>query len=143
MDEERTRILDMLASGKISTAEAAELLDAVGKSVENPSSIGKITSIEHKGKQLPEYFRVKVESAKGDNVDIKIPFRILRTGIKLTSLMPASAADQINAHLSNAGIDLDFKNIYKEDLEPLLEAIAEMEINVDSAKGDKIRVFCE
>jgi len=143
MNDERKRILSMLASGKISADEAEELLDALGKNKAHSSSENETAQLTGKIKKMPNYLRIKVDSVKGDNVNIKIPFKILRAGVKLASLLPPSVAKNVNRHLSERGIDVDFNNIKKEDLDELLEALAEMEINVDSANGDKVRVFCE
>jgi len=143
MNDERSRILNMVASGKISVDEAEALLNALAQGRGDSSVSNKIPQLEGKAKKMPEYLRVKVESTQGDNVDIRIPFRILRAGIRLTALMPPAVADNVNAHLSEKGINLDFKNIKEENLEDLLEALSEMEINVDSATGDTVRVFCE
>ena len=91
---------------------------------------------------LPKYFYVKVSAENGDNVDVKIPIALVRSGLKLTSLIPPQAMDQINDSMSEHGMSIDFSNLKPEDIDELVEALREMEINVDSANGDKVRVYC-
>jgi DUF4097 and DUF4098 domain-containing protein YvlB len=143
MNEERKRILNMLASGKITADEAENLLDALGRTPGDENVSDESSQSTDTSKKMPQYLRVKVESTKGDNINIRIPFRILRAGIRLTSLMPPSVAKNVSKHLSEKGIDLDFTSLKNQNLESLIEALSEMEVNVDSANGDKIRVFCE
>ncbi len=85
---------------------------------------------------------VKVVSMKGDNVNVKIPLSLVRAGLKLTSLIPPQAMDQINKSMSEHGMSMDFSSMKAEDVEDLIAALREMEINVDSADGDNVRVYC-
>lgn len=143
MDNERTRILDMVASGKIAVAEAEELFDALGRGQSDSRSKGELTTRMGKSKVMPKFFRVKVDSTSGDNVDVRIPFGLLRAGIHLSTLMPPEVAEKVNKHLSEKGINVDLNHLKKEDLDDFLLSFSEMEINVDAASGDKVRVFCE
>ncbi len=84
---------------------------------------------------------VKVSGGK-DTVDVKVPLALLRTGLKLTSLIPPQAMDQINESMGEAGMSIDFNNLKPEDIEDLIESLREMEVNVKSSSGDNVRVFC-
>ena len=88
------------------------------------------------------FLYVKVLSAAGDNVNVKIPLSLVRAGLKLTSLIPAPAMEQINKSMAEHGIAMDFSNMKSEDVEDLITALREMEINVDAKNGDNIRVYC-
>ena len=85
---------------------------------------------------------VKVDSVNNDKVDVKVPLALLRTGLKLTSLIPPQAMEQINTSMSEAGMSFDLNNIKPEDIEDIIESLREMEVNVNAANGDTIRVFC-
>ena len=85
---------------------------------------------------------MKVLSTDGDTVDVKVPIALVRSGLKLTSLIPPQAMDQINESMSEHGMSIDFSNLKPEDIDELVEALREMEINVDSKDGDKVRVYC-
>ena len=143
MSEERARILSMLADGKINAEEAERLLDAMdSRAAQKPAG-------ETAGKgdptplldALPKYLYVKVDSVDGDKVDVKVPIALVRSGLKLTSLIPPQAMDQINDQMVGKGISIDFSNLKPEDIDELVEALRDMEVNVDSANGDKVRVY--
>jgi hypothetical protein len=70
-----------------------------------------------------------------------VPLSLVRAGLKLTSLIPPQAVDQINKSMSEHGMSMDLQNLKPEDLEDLIEALREMEINVDSVNGDNVRVY--
>jgi hypothetical protein len=69
MREERLRILEMLASGKITAQEAAELLEALGRSEERERRE------DRQGGGMPRWFRVRVTDTRSGRrkTDINIP----------------------------------------------------------------------
>lgn len=142
MSDDRSRILGMVAEGKITVEEASRLLDALGPretvAAAEPGFKGDPTPLL---KALPKYLYVKVVSEQGDNVDVKIPVALIRSGLKLTSLIPPQAMEQLTSSMSEHGMSIDFSNLKPEDIDSLVEALREMEVNVDSANGDKVRVY--
>lgn len=149
MSEDRTRILSMLAEGKITTAEAEQLLDALASREStadapvgaSPSMIkGDPTPLLN---ALPKYLHVKVDGTEGEKVDVKVPLALVRSGLKLTSLIPPQAMDEINEQMAEKGMSIDFTNFKPEDIDELIEALREMEVNVDGKDGEKVRVYCE
>jgi len=141
MNEERRKILEMLAQGKISVDEAEKLLAAISQP-EEESETGK----KYDKKNFPKYLRVVVEpgpaSRKGEKVNIRVPFSLLRAGIKLASVVPHDVQGKVNEHLKEKGINLDLSNITPDNLEELLKHLNELEVDVDS-KEEKVRIFCE
>ena len=85
---------------------------------------------------------VKVRSSGKDTVDVKIPLALLRAGLKLTSLIPPQAMEQINESMAASGMSIDFNNLKPEDIEEVIESLREMEVNIVSTDGDNVRVFC-
>ena len=144
MSEDRIRILNMLAEGKITAEEAERLLDAIGTHAGTATAAGPAITGDPGPliEALPKYLYVKVNAANGDNVDVKIPIALVRSGLKLTSLIPPQAMDQINDSMSEHGMSVDFNNLKPEDIDELVEALREMEVNVDATNGDKVRVYC-
>lgn len=142
MNEERARILNMVAAGKLTVEEAEQLLDALGDTsggaatTEQPSR-----AVAKRG--LPKYLRVKVVSTEGDNVNVRVPLNLVRAGMKLTSLIPPQAMEKINSSMAEQGLNFDLTSMKPEDLDALLEGLADMEVNVDSKNGDNVRVYCE
>jgi hypothetical protein len=149
MSQERDRILDLLGAGKITAEEAGRLLDAIdaraGQTAGDsgaPGASGTWAGATKTGPATPpKYIYVKVLSTKGDNVNVKVPISLVRAGLKLTSLIPQQAMDQIDKSMAEKGMSFDFKNLKAEDMEDIVEALREMEINVDSANGDNVRVY--
>jgi len=150
MSENRKKILEMLAQGKISADEAYRLLGACGE--EGQENRGH----EDGGKRGPEiktkpkYLRVTVTPGANcpdpnhtDRVNVRIPMSLVRAGIKLTALIPPEALDKANTALKDKGINFDVRNIKPEDLEDLIEAMGDMQVDVESAKGETVKVFVE
>ena len=143
MSEDRQRILGMLAEGKITAAEAETLLDALASSAEAPPAPTPSPSSDWptgpSATGTPKFMYVKVTGE--DTVDVKVPLALLRAGLKLTSLIPKPAADQINKTMAEKGMSFDLNSIKPEDLEELIESLREMEINIDAQSGDTVRVY--
>jgi DUF4097 and DUF4098 domain-containing protein YvlB len=132
MSDERQRILKLVADGKATPEEAEKLLEALGKDeARSDSTDVKSTS------GMPKYLRVTVDSAKGDKVNVRVPLSLVRAGMKLTALVPKD----VSAQMEEKGIDLSALSTMESD--ELVEALRELEVNVDSADGDIVRVFCE
>ncbi|MGV8083715.1 MAG: hypothetical protein AB2L09_08820 [Coriobacteriia bacterium] len=148
MNEDRERILNLLAQGKISVDEAERLLDALGSRAAEKPSTSTPPSV-FKGdpapllNALPKYLHVKVDSAEGEKVDVKVPLALVRSGLKLTSLIPSQAMDQIEEQMAEKGMSIDFSNFKPEDVDELIEALRQMVINVDGKDGEVVRVYCE
>jgi hypothetical protein len=146
MSEGRARILNMLAAGKISADEAEGLLDALES--RKPTASTPAASVI-KGdptpllNALPKYLYVNVDGTEGEKVDVKIPLALVRSGLKLTSLIPPQAMDEITQQMADKGMSIDFSNLKPEDIDELIEALREMEINIDGKDGEKVRVRCE
>ena len=137
MNEERKKVLEMLAEGKISVDEAERLLEALKK--KGPESSPQ-TALTESLNNLPKYLFVKVDAADGDKVNIRVPLKLVKAGIKLQALLPQDAQDKINAKLNEKGINLeDFK---AENFKDILDALSEFHVNVDDKKGDKVRIYC-
>ena len=147
MSENRKKILEMLAQNKISADEAYRLLNVIESGESTRESTGKTTtSIKDKAK----YLRVTVlpdaeheHSGNVDRVNVRVPMSLIRAGIKLTSLIPPEARDKVNGALREKGIDFDVRNVKPEDIEELIEALSDLEVDVVSSKGEKVRVFVE
>jgi hypothetical protein len=80
---------------------------------------------------------VLVDSSDGDKVNVRVPLALIRTGIKLTTILPEDATEKMAAKGVNLGAlgELDDAELY--------EALKELQVDVDSTDGDTVRVFCE
>jgi hypothetical protein len=138
MDPDRRTILQMLADGKVSADEAERLLTAMernGSAPARPASNG-----------APKYLRVLVDAddvANGPTkVNIRVPMALLRAGVRLTSLMPPQAREQINAEMAKNGVPFDIGQLRPENLEDMIEQLNDLQVDVDQERT-KVRVFCE
>ena len=132
MSEERRKILDMLSQGKVTPEEAEKLLDAVGS--EDFSSAGA----RETGK-MPKYLYIRVlpkEGAKNaDQVKVTVPIALVKAGINFLNLLPKDARKDVQAAMEDKGIDFDLKNLGAEEMEALLGAIQELEVDVETAEN--------
>ncbi len=138
MSEERKRILEMLAEGKITAEEADKLLSALSRGNEAVSGTGN-------GSREPRYLRVMVEpgpnNQNADRVNIRVPLKLIRAGLKLASFIPKDARDQVNDALQEKGIEVDFNKIKPEDIDEIIKQLDDLTVNVEGK--ETVRVFCE
>lgn len=144
MTEERRRILNMMAEGKLSPPEAEALLDALAS---NSSSqlVPARTPPQPLATKSPKYLRVLVEGVEEDKpnkVNVRVPFELIRAGMRLAALIPVVAYEPVNRALKDAGVDLDISKIKPEDLEDLVAHLQELQVDVDDG-AEKVRVYCE
>ena len=135
-NESQKKILEMLAEDKITVEEATALLDKLHVS----SEVDEVTEESEEGtvrKKTARYLRVMVDSANGDKVNVRVPLSLIKTGIKLSALVPGNAAD----HMSSHGFDLS--KLSELDGDELIQALNDMQVDVESADGDNVRVFTE
>lgn len=140
MTENKKRILEMLAAGKISVDEASRLLSALGENT---------GSAEEKGGKLAgrkiNYLHVLVDHVKDgkpEKVNVKVPVSLIRAGMKFTSLIPEEASDEVGKALSEKGVKVNLKNLKEEDMEALLTALSDLEVDIDDGTG-KVKIQAE
>ena len=75
-------------------------------------------------------------------VNIRVPMALLRAGVRLTSLIPPGARDQLNAELAKNGMPFDIGQLKPENLDDLLSHLDDLSVDVD-AQDAKVRIFCE
>jgi SHOCT-like domain len=135
MSRERAKILQMVAEGTVTPEEGEQLLSRLDAAA---TSSALVATEFGNGQAKPgplKYLRVVVDGS--DKVNVRVPIGLIRTGIKLTTLIPLHASE----HLTEHGIDLSqFNNL---DGDELTEALRELRVDVDTGNGDVIRVFCE
>lgn len=152
MSQNKKKILEMLSQNKISADEAYRLLSVVDSRESERDSEGRDTTGD-KGqgiKTKPKYLRVTVTPSEQNTdpehtgrVNVRIPMALIRAGIKLTSLIPPEALDKANKALKEKGINFDIRNIKSEDIEELIDALGDMEVDIEGGKGEKVKVFVE
>ncbi|MFK4212775.1 SHOCT-like domain-containing protein [Streptomyces sp. NPDC030920] len=143
MNEQRRKILDLLANGKITSDEAERLIGAL----ERERSESPQTSVP-RPKPRPKYLRVVVNAADGPGADgasrvnVQIPLQLLRAGVRLASLVPPQTLTRINAGLSRSGVPIDLSELKPQHIEEFIEQLDDVTVDVDDPDG-QVRVFCE
>ena len=94
----------------------------------------------------PKYLRVSVDTDEADEghtkVNIRVPMQLLRAGVRLSSLIPPKARDEVNAHMREQGIPFDINQLKPENLEDLVDQLSDLTVDVDQEKT-KVRIYCE
>jgi len=138
MNDSRRQILDMLASGKITAEEAERLIAALERGGAGATAMSESDKIK--------YLRVLVDTKDPidgpTKVNVRVPMQLLRAGVRLTGVIPASAREEVNNALRKEGIAFDINNVTPQNLEELIEQLRELTVDVDN-ENTKVRVFCE
>jgi len=139
MSEERKKILEMLAAGKITVEESEKLLAAISGPEKEPAAA-------EPGVRPPfKYLRVLVEPGPGsetqERVNIRVPYKLIRAGLKWASFIPKDAQGKVTEALHEKGIDFDFNRIKPEDIEELVSQLNDLTVEVEGK--EKVRIFCE
>ena len=157
----RRKILDMLAENKITAEEAERLLSLMSDETEekesrdiketNPLKNYKYLRVVVKTIPSPDYLPKNgdlftCDDDDDDNINIRVPMSLIRAGMKLTSIIPPSAFDQVDSSLKEKGVNFDLRNIKPENIEELINALGDLEVDVESKnkrKNTKIKVYVE
>lgn len=163
MSEPKKKILELLAQGKITADEAYRMMKALDDDGPTRGNAGHDnTGHESKESRGPEnkakskYLRVTITPQEGnqgegfgphherpEKVNVRVPMSLIRAGIKMKSLIPPDAKGKINDALRDKGIDFDIDSIKNEDLEELIEALGDMEVDIEGKHGEKVKVYVE
>lgn len=143
MSDDRKQILDMLASGRITADEAERLIAALERKPSAEAAPARTSG-------ALKYLRVLIErepDRTGDEqakVNIRVPLQLLRAGVKLKSLLPEDARDQMNEAMRDKGMGFDVNQIKPENLDAMLASLNDLSIDVGKKdRKAKIRIFCE
>lgn len=144
MGEERKRVLNMLAAGKITVEDAEQLLNAL-----NQQTTQATTTTATAMKSAPKYLHVtvdapnKLQGGEAEKVNVRIPLQLMRAGMKFASLIPQSAQGQVNQALHDKGIQFNLTDMTPEMVDELITSLSELTVEVDDSDGSHVRVFCE
>jgi hypothetical protein len=146
MADNRKKILEMLEKKKISADEAYRLLSAVDtqEGVREEEVKSAVPKTNHK------YLRVTItpgenqeSSEHPERVNVRVPMSLIRAGVKLTALIPPEALDKANKAMEEKGINFDVRTLKPEDIESLIEALGDTQIDIEGKHGEKVKVFVE
>jgi hypothetical protein len=142
MSEDRMRILNMLADGKITAAEAERLLDALG-------ATPRLETATTAGGAGPKYLRVQVEKGRGGerdpkHVNIRVPLQLLRAGVRLQGILPPKARASLAEAMAEQGVDIDLDKLKSGEIETFIAALTQTSIDIDTHDGrQRVKISCE
>lgn len=146
MAENEKRILEMLANKEINVDEAHRLLRALEPDAaarNNPEGTETATG------NRPRYLRVSVQPAPGhehdedaEHVHVRLPVALIRSGMRLASLLPPEAEEKIDEALRQKGIDLDMRRPKPNDIDELIDALTDLQVDV-ADDTEIVKVFVE
>ena len=141
MNEQRKDVLDMLAEGKVTAAEAEQLIAALER-----DQLPAVSNPEIRPKGRPKYLRVVMEDAAGNDepgrINMRIPLQLLRAGVRLAALIPPRALERANTELTRSGVPIDLTQLKPDQLEALVEHLDDLTVDLDQPDA-KIRIYCE
>jgi hypothetical protein len=135
---ENRKVLDMLAEGKITAADAEKLLEKLAASAADEAK--PTDSAAPEKSDQGRYLRIQVEEPGRRPVNIRMPLAFARAGMSLVGILPIGLSDK----LKERGIDLDkvrFHTGFGKDEN--MEVLRQLDLDVDKGDGKKIRIFCE
>lgn len=137
MSVETRKVLEMLATGKITSDDAERLLDKLA-AVKEPTESGAPENQESPSGTSPlKYLRIVVDNGEGKDVNMRVPLSFVRTGVGLIGVLPPQVAQK----LTDKGFNLDTLSGLRGD--KLNEALNELCVDIDSNDGKHVRIFCE
>lgn len=148
MSVETKKVLEMLASGKISQDDAERLLDKLsgGGQSTNTDSANSQASLSSgntsassgaAGTKRPRFLHIQVDRPGRDNVDVRVPLSMARGGKHWMAFLPTDVA----ARLTEYGIHFGaLDEMTDSEFQAALDRI-----NVDVVKGNgkRVRIYAE
>jgi hypothetical protein len=142
MNNDRRAVLQMLADGKITADEAERLLSVMDRNDTPPATEARAPAGHN---AAPKFLRVTVDALEEGSpvkVNVRVPMALLRAGVRLTSLIPPAARDEVNRELAKNGVPFDIGQLKPENLDELVSHLNDLTVDVDSAEA-RVRVYCE
>ena len=133
MSLETRKVLDMLAEGKITSADAEKLLE---KLQGGTGSVPEDAVEAPARKDTARFLRIVVDEPGRKPVNIRMPLAFARAGLSMAGMLPRGVADK----LKERGIDVDQIRLGKDGNIDLLK---QLDVDIDKGDGKKVRVFCE
>ncbi|MDP6637304.1 MAG: hypothetical protein QGG42_20595 [Phycisphaerae bacterium] len=126
MQNERKRILGMLARGEITVDEADKLLIKAG-----PGTAP--------ARRKPRYLYIIISrpDETKDRVNIRIPIKLLTHGLRLTKLIPHLVREKVNMALAKVGMNF---TINEDNIVDFIDALTDISVEIDS--GENVQIYC-
>ena len=137
MSEERKKVLEMLAAGKITADEAERLLDKLSSAPGLPAPNAEPAAANAAPSGKAKYLRIVVEHPGREQVNMRVPLSLVSSGRSLLAIMPRG----VNERLAEYGINAS--TLGSMDCDDLNQAMRELNVDVAKSDGKKVRIYCE
>ncbi len=138
MSEERKKVLEMLAAGKITADEAERLLDKLSGAASNATPANEPpTAAVGSATAKPKYLRIVVEKPGRDQVNVRVPISFIGSSRSLFAIMPKHVHERLEEYGINAST---FSSMTVDELS---QSMREINIDLDKGNGNKVRIYCE
>jgi hypothetical protein len=144
MNEERLRILKMVEEKKITADEAAKLLFAIDENAA-PRPSASAEKQRHPEPEPPsapsgrkKFLHIKVDSNRGDNVDVRVPIKLIKAGMAFSSMVPG-----LEKSLKSNGVEFDLNSLRGKSADEIVEALEELCVKVNGRHGEIVTITCE
>lgn len=126
--DEKSRILKMVAEGTVTPEQAEQLLDALAADAAPQEPVLPVGDYDRK------MFRVLVDSADGDKINVQFPVGGIKKIIRATGKLP----------IKMDGMEgVDMSEMMDAVVECLDSQVMGDFVTVESANGDHVRIFVE
>lgn len=154
MSDERRRVLDLLAQGKITVDEADELLKTLGANATREAAgappAGDAASDDPR---RTRWVRINVHRANDDrgekDVNIRVPIAVVKGGMRLGAIIATFAGEKAAQRMKARGIDLDISKINDDlskmngaEFDAFLKSLDDTSIEIDDGRS-QVRISCE
>ncbi len=70
-------------------------------------------------------------------MNIRVPLGLIRAGLKFSTVLPKGVQSKLCAQ------GLDLSSLAGMAGDEICEALRDLQVDVDSGEGEKVRIFCE
>jgi hypothetical protein len=148
MSAETKKVLEILAAGKISTEDAERLLDKISGATAATSATGSQSSAaatstggaaapNAANAKRPRYLRIQVERPGREGTSIRVPIPFVRNGRHWMAILPERVSDKLREH------GIDFCSLEAMSDEDFQRTLGQMNVDVESDGGKRVRIYCE
>ena len=137
MSAESQRILEMVAEGKLSPADAERLLEKLSQSDGREAA-----AAAEPGKSSRRFLRIVVEKPGRDAVNVRIPLAFLRTGMAWT-VLPKAARERLEERGIDLGRFVSLRELGSMEPAQLDAVLQQLNVEIEKGNGKTVRIFAE
>ena len=138
MSAERQKVLEMVAAGTISPADADRLLEKLSSSNAEQPAAGEPAA----GKSGKKFLRIMVDKPGRDAINIRVPLSFLRSGMAWT-VLPKAVRERLEERGVNLGRFVSLRELGSMDAEQLEAVLEQLNMEIEKGDGKKVRIFAE